>query len=280
MELVARQLALLLCLWLASATITVQALEFPQLTGRIVDNAELLSAETEKRLTDQLEEHERTTTNQVVVITLPSLQGTSIEDFGYQLGRHWGIGQRDKNNGVILLVAPNERRMRIEVGYGLEGTLTDALSKIIIERRMRPAFRDGRMEDGIVSGTEAILTVLLDEMPEDLRRTAAQHFDYVSLAPIALFGSLLVAQIIGTVTKRNKAVAVMLGGSAGVITWFLTRFIPLSIFFAIFVFIWTIGERGSNGGRSGGLGGGGWSGGGGFSGGGGSFGGGGASGGW
>jgi uncharacterized protein len=120
----------------------------------VVDAAGLLSAATQRQLT------EARTTNQVVVATVKSLEGGTIEDYGYQLGRHWGIGQRGKNNGVLLLVAPNERRVRIEVGYGLEGELTDARASTIINQVILPQFRAGRMEQGIVAGTQAVLSVL------------------------------------------------------------------------------------------------------------------------
>jgi uncharacterized protein len=135
-------------------------LQFPSLTGRIVDNAALLNASDKSRLESLLARQESGTTDQVVVVTLKSLQGTTIEDFGYQLGRHWGIGQKDKNNGVLLIVAPNERKVRIEVGYGLEGKLTDATAKIIIETKIVPAFKDGKFADGIISGAGAIVDVL------------------------------------------------------------------------------------------------------------------------
>src|SRR5688572_5079085 len=88
------------------------AIEFPQLTGRVVDNADMLSAGAKVKLTQQLTEHEQATGNQIVVVTLPDLQGYTIEEFGYQLGRHWGVGQQDKNNGVLLLVARAERKVR------------------------------------------------------------------------------------------------------------------------------------------------------------------------
>src|SRR5260370_40538125 len=108
-----------------------------------------------------LEQHERASGGQqVVVVTLKSLQGLSIEDFGYQLGRHWGIGQKDENTGALLIVAPNEHKVRIEVGYGLEGTLTDALSRAIIERDIVPAFKRGDLNGGVLAGTAAILRVL------------------------------------------------------------------------------------------------------------------------
>ena len=120
----------------------------------------MLSPGTIASLTNTLEDYEHKTTDQVVIVTLPSLQGHTIEDFGYQLGRTWGIGQKFKNNGVLLIVAPKERKVRIEVGYGLEDKLTDANSSQIVQGLILPAFRAGNMEQGIVSGAEAILTVL------------------------------------------------------------------------------------------------------------------------
>jgi uncharacterized protein len=108
------------------------ALDFPALSGRVVDEANVLDPQTRAALADKLAELEAKTTDQLVVVTLKSLQGTSIEDFGVELGRHWRIGQKDKNNGVLLIVAPNERKVRIEVGYGVEGALSDAVSRLII----------------------------------------------------------------------------------------------------------------------------------------------------
>lgn len=136
------------------------AINFPPLTGRVVDDAGILSAATKPKLDSLLAEHERQTGNQVVVVTLKSLQGQAIEQFGYQLGRAWGIGQKGKNNGAILIVAPNERKVRIEVGYGLEGTLTDAQSKLIIENILLPAFRKNEYDAGILAGTVTILRAL------------------------------------------------------------------------------------------------------------------------
>ena len=118
-------LLILLLLILASRALAA-APKFPTLTGRVVDDAGVLDASTQSQLTDMLAAHERATGEQVVVVTLDSLQGFSIEDYGYQLGRYWGIGQKGKNTGAILIVAPKEHKVRIEVGYGLEGTLTDA----------------------------------------------------------------------------------------------------------------------------------------------------------
>ncbi len=142
------------------ATTVLAAPQFPELTGRVVDDAHILSSQTIASLTQKLEEYERGTSNQVVVVTIPSLQGTEIEEYGYQLGRKWEIGQKGKNNGALLIVAPNERKVRIEVGYGLEPLLTDAISSTIVQGIILPWFKKGEMEKGIVNGTDAMLSVL------------------------------------------------------------------------------------------------------------------------
>ena len=136
-----------LCVILSA--VLAYALTFPPLTGRAVDEAGILDPSTKEALERKLANFERTTTGQFVVVTLESLQGTSIEDYGHQLGRHWGIGQKDKNSGVLLIVAPNERKVRIEVGYGLEGNLTDAVSKLIIENSILPRFKAHDYPGGI-----------------------------------------------------------------------------------------------------------------------------------
>lgn len=157
-----RLLTLGLLCWAAgvSAQQASAELTLPALTGRVVDQAELLSAPVEAQLTQMLAGHEQATTEQVVVVTVPDLQGRSIEEFGVQLGREWGIGQQEEDNGALLIVARDDRRMRIEVGYGLEGRLTDAQSSIIINQILVPAFRRGDFEGGIVAGTEAMIQVL------------------------------------------------------------------------------------------------------------------------
>ncbi len=134
--------------------------QFPALTGRVVDDAHILPTQAVQELTDGLAQHEQATGQQVVVVTLPSLQGYPIEDFGYQLGRHWGIGEKGKNTGALLIVAPAEHKVRIEVGYGLEGQLTDAQCRVIIEQVITPAFRRGDFSGGIRNGTSAILIAL------------------------------------------------------------------------------------------------------------------------
>ena len=154
-------LALLLTVGLA-LSVPARAAEpdWPALSGRVVDEAGLLSAEQRADLERSLAEHETAAGNQLVVVTVTSLQGLAIEDYGVGLGRHWGIGQAGKDNGALLIVAPNEREVRIEVGYGLEGTLTDAISSSIIQTVILPQFRAGRFDSGIVAGAAAILAAL------------------------------------------------------------------------------------------------------------------------
>ena len=137
-----------------------QGLAFPALTGRIVDEARLIDAPTRERLESLLTQHEAKTSDQVVVATVSGLGGTSIEDYANQLFRHWKLGQAKSNNGVLLLVAPNERRVRIEVGYGLEGQLTDAVASMIIQAAITPKFRAGDFAGGIERGAEAIVSTI------------------------------------------------------------------------------------------------------------------------
>ena len=165
----------LVAAFLASSILAVVALDFPALTGRIVDQANILNATTRAELNSKLEALEKKTSDQLVVVTLKSLQGTSIEDFGYQLGRHWQVGQKGKNNGVLLIVAPNERRVRIEVGYGLEGTLPDAVSKLIIENSIIPRFRANDFPGGIVRGVDDIISILTGDAEEWKRRAVQQQ---------------------------------------------------------------------------------------------------------
>ncbi|MDR3512941.1 MAG: TPM domain-containing protein [Caulobacteraceae bacterium] len=153
-------LALAVCLGLAGAAPATAAPTFPALTGRVVDDAHVLSPQTQADLTAKLEALEQKAGDQVVVVTLPSLQGYEIEDYGYQLGRAWGIGEKGKNNGALFIVAPNERKVRIEVGYGLEPVLTDALTSVILQQAVLPKFRAGDVEGGVVAGTDAIIDQL------------------------------------------------------------------------------------------------------------------------
>lgn len=247
------KVGLVLLLWVFALTAQAE-LKFPELTGRVVDNAQMIEPAVREQLTQQLQAHEKATGEQLVVVTLPNLQGTDIADFGYQLGRAWGIGQKDKNNGALLIVARDERKMRIEVGYGLEDRLTDAQSSVIINQVITPAFKTGNFSKGISDGVAAMLVVLggnpLDEPSTVYEPRGDESSDFVSRHP-------------------------------GVFVFLVMLFI-LTIFVCQMLGILPSGGggRGSSGGGFGGGGFGGGGGGGGFSGGGGSFGGGGSSGGW
>jgi uncharacterized protein len=221
---------------------------FPELSGRVVDKAEILSPSTESQITQMLQAHEQATTEQVVVVTVPDLQGYAIEDFGYQLGRHWGIGQKDDDNGALLIIAEQERKIRIEVGYGLEGRLTDAASATIINQIITPAFKQGLFEQGVLDGAAALVQVLGGEPLAVPVQTPGVGQEKPELSLVSLLFLIIMAVIYfvgGSRGRGGRSGAALLGGVL-------------------------LGA--SMGGRGGG--------GGGFGGGGGGFGGGGASGGW
>jgi uncharacterized protein len=243
---------------------------FPKLTGRVVDQANLLDPAQEAALTAKLEGLETRTKRQLVVTTLNSLEGYEISDYGYRLGRTWALGQdgkgeSEKDNGAILIVAPNERKMRIEVGYGLEPMLTDGLSSTIIRNDITPRFKDGDFVGGINAGVDRIITQL--ELPADeaakIAHAAQQNRQQDEGFPlgaiifmlfIIFFVILPIIRSINGGGRRHQR-----SGVGPVIIWGGNDW------------------GGGGGGSSWGGGGGGF---GGFSGGGGSFGGGGASGGW
>ncbi|SKA30818.1 uncharacterized protein SAMN02745126_05030 [Enhydrobacter aerosaccus] len=241
--------------WLCLVVVAFAA-NFPALTGRIVDQAGIIPAETQAALDPKLADLEAKSGIQLVVATVKSLDGKEIEPYANNLFRFWKLGEKDKNNGVLLLVAPNERKVRIEVGYGLEGTLTDAISKVIIVNAMAPRFRTGDFGDGITRGVDDIITVLTTDSSEwqkkpSLRLDSAEK---PTLHTWIVFGMVIVVIVLLIVSPTFRL-------------WFFTA-------------LASGGHRRGYG--SGGYGGGGFSGGGGggFSGGGGSSGGGGASGSW
>ena len=266
--------ALVAFLLLLFAPALAAAPSFPPLTGRVVDDAHLLSPETAQKLDGELAGLEQRTGHQLVVATIPDLQGYEIEDYGYQLGRTWRLGRKGVDDGAILIVAPKERKVRIEVGYGLEPVLTDALSNVILQRKVLPAFKAGHMEQGVVDGTEALIQQL--SLPDDQAKAQVAQAEQQpaaqtggrsggSLAPlIAIF---VVFWVLSAIFRRRS----FYGGGGG-LWWLLPLFLSGGGR--------NRGGWGGGGGWSGGGFGGGGFGGGGFSGGGGSFGGGGSSGSW
>jgi len=265
-RLIALAFAALAVVWLGFADDAAaqgsRDVQFPALTGRIVDQAGLLTPEKEAELTARLEALETDTSDQLVVVTVDSLQGLEIEDYGYRLGRTWGIGQAEENNGVLLIVAPDERKVRIEVGYGLEPILTDGLSALIIHNEILPAFREGYFERGIEQGVTAIEAQLrLDPAEAEARAAAADKPKAgVPVGPLIMIGVIFFLMFAGMIGALGRGGRRRRGSGVAPIL------------------IWAASEALRSGGRGGGSSWGG--GGGGFGGGGGGFGGGGASGGW
>jgi uncharacterized protein len=255
-------LAVLIVAFFAMAGVAFAAVpKFPALTGRVVDDAHILSPATVQKLDGELANLEAQTGHQLVVVTVPDLQGYEIEDYGYQLGRAWQLGRKGVNDGAILLVAPKEHKVRIEIGYGLEPVLTDALTSVILQQKVLPQFKQGHMEQGVVDGADALIAQL--SLPEDQAKAKVAQAAAQPRAQASNQGAgahlpvlLIIVVIIWVVSSLLRGGG--RGGMGGL--WWLP-----------FLFM--------GGGRGGGWGGGG-GGGGGFSGGGGSFGGGGSSGSW
>ncbi|MEK9712527.1 MAG: TPM domain-containing protein [Thalassolituus sp.] len=153
------------------------AIKFPELTGRVVDNAGMISSYDAQKIARKLEHHEQTTSNQIVVVTVENLQGYSVEEFGYQLWREWAIGQKGKDNGVLLLVAKQDRKIRIEVGYGLEGSLTDAIAGNIIRTKISPAFKRGQFGTGITAGVDGIISAISGTYNVELQKASSHAGD-------------------------------------------------------------------------------------------------------
>ena len=276
---------------------------FPPLTGRVVDAADLLDAQAERALDAVLAAHEEASSDQVVVATVPSLEGYAIADYANRLGRAWGIGTAENDNGVVLLVAPNEREVRIEVGYGLEGALTDALSSTIIRREILPAFRSGDYADGIESGVTSILAAIEGEYTAPVSGegtgggTSGTDRAVDKALPLIFIALIALPQLLRRGGARRAANGAFPAGFAGLVGALVSGSVIVGVVVALGLFA-LIYFGGGRGGGSGGEGkrrrrrrmpgvvvggggfGGGLGGGGGFGGGGGSFGGGGASGSW
>jgi uncharacterized protein len=209
--------------------------EIPYLTGRVNDYAQVLSGEAKELLSEKLREHEDRTTNQVVVLTLPSLQGENIEDYSNQVFNEWGLGQEGQDNGILIVVVPDERQMRIEVGYGLEGSVPDITAGRVIREIMTPRFRDGDFDGGISEGALAIINILEgEELPapaEDYDssfESGLSDFDSDISWPFRILLGAFIFGIIGLFT----VVGVMTPG----IGWFLYVFlIPFWATFPIII---------------------------------------------
>ena len=261
-----KRIILLLLAALALIAGPAAAQTFPKLTGRVVDEAHLLSPEQAAALDAKLAALEQQSQRQMVIATIPSLEGYDIEDYGYRLGRAWGIGDKQRNDGLLLIVAPNDRQVSIEVGYGLEGIVSDAVASEIRRNEIVPHFKAGDYAGGIIAATDKLVTQL--QLPEDEARKVAANaeqrqrkakeprFDFGTVVFLVIFFLFFVLPFLRALRgggRRYGAPGVMIFPTGG---W---------------------GSGGSDWGSGGGSD---WGGGGGFSGGGGSFGGGGSSGSW
>ena len=235
----ALKLFVLLCVgWLGLSAADNTAI--PYLSGRVVDQAEILSAPARERIGNMLQAHERATGNQIVVLTTNGIGVESIEDFAVRIFETWKLGSREKNNGVLIVVAPQEHRMRIEVGYGLEGTLTDVAAGRIVRNLMTPRFREGNYDVGVEAGATAIIQIL------DGREPATADADWaapparpasgfqVGPAPIPLAERILISLFVFGIIGLFTFIGIVTPGGMG---WFLYFFLipfwsmfPLAIF--------------------------------------------------
>ena len=284
---------LILCLLLCQAAF---ALEVPPLKARVNDYASLLSPATQSQLENSLAAFEKAESTQIVVLTIPTLEGEPIEDFSIQVADKWKIGQKGLDNGAILLIIKNDRKLRIEVGYGLEGKLTDLISGRIIQQVIVSQFRAGNFDQGVINGVNAMMEAAKGEFKAPAKKTRPSGI--VSFGHSLFFMLIIYGFLVINLGRVSRSLGTVAGGimlpifgamSLTASLLFMVALIPIGLIIGFILSLIgsgmgasTLGHRGTTtGGFWGGSGGGFSSGGfGGFSGGGGGFGGGGASGGW
>ncbi len=219
------------------ASIIVFAVDVPYLTGRVTDNAQILSDETRQSITERLKAHEDKTTNQIAVLTIPTLNGEGIEEYAVAVFNEWKLGQKGKDNGILVVVSPNDRRMRIEVGYGLEGTMPDGVAGSIIRNVITPHFKNNDYNKGIDEGVNAIIRVLEGgQPPEEVVGTDTGSKKSTGLnleAPdMSLTERILIGAFIFGIIGLFTIVGIMTPG----VGWFLYLFlIPFWAMFPIMV---------------------------------------------
>ena len=233
-------LIMLSLLWLGGCGFAAaDELAVPYLSGRVVDQAEILTAPARERIASMLHAHEQTTGNQIAVLTINGIGAESIDDFAVRVLESWKLGVHEKDNGVLIVVAPQEHRMRIEVGYGLEGSLTDAAADRIIRNLMTPRFREANYDVGVEAGATAIIQILEGRQPTaadaqwlaPAKPASGFHVDPASMPwPERILVSLFVFSIIGLFTF----IGIVTPGGMG---WFMYVFLipfwsmfPLAIF--------------------------------------------------
>ena len=232
-------LALVLLMAILATVHVARCVEVPYLTGRVNDNAEILSENARILLSEKLKEHEDRTSNQVVVLTIPSLQGESIEEYSHIVFNEWELGQKDKDNGILIVVVPSEKRMRIEVGYGLEGTIPDIIASRIIREIMTPRFREGDFDGGITEGALAVMNVLegqelsaAADLNEESDSPSLSGFSDIEIPDMPLGGRILMGAFIFGIIGLFTIVGLFMPGFG----WFLYLFlIPFWATFPIMV---------------------------------------------
>ena len=274
--------------------VSSHALDVPQLQGYINDYANMISPSAKAQLENELKAFEQTDSTQIVILTIPSLEGNTIEDFGIKVAESWKIGQKGKDNGVIFIVANQERKIRIEVGRGLEGKLTDLMAGRVIDLVVKPRFKRGDFDGGVVAGVHAIIDTTRGEFKADENHRPQRHNRISQMFTLLIFGGFILL-VLGSFSRVMGGIAGALGLPALIyIMGFPIGLVAFIIFAAVGLgagvflpFLFSAGGHYRGGGfwpgggfygSGGGSGGGDF--GGGFSGGGGDFGGGGASGGW
>lgn len=276
------------------------ALDVPPLRGRVNDLAGLLPPDRAAALEQKLARFETETSHEIVLLTVPSLEGDPIEDFSLRVAEGWTLGQKDLDNGLLVVIAPQDRSARVEVGYGLEGVVPDVVANRVLQDRMYPIFREGRMADGVEAGLDALMSAARAEaVPRERRPREDAPGGAADVDPLSV---LILAAILGTLAGspfrrgRARALGALVGGGvAGGLAWLVLASVGLAVLAALFGAVFGFVGPGVGGGLPrnrygygrGGFGSGGWGGGfggggrgGGFGGGGGAFGGGGASGRW
>lgn len=279
-------LALLLAAGLATAQVAV-----PQLRARVTDLTGTLTAQQIASLEQKLAAFEQRKGSQVAVLIVPSTRPETIEQFGIRVAEAWKLGRKGVDDGALLLIAKDDRELRIEVGYGLEGALTDATTHRIIDEIITPSFREGDFYGGIDAGVTRMLSVIDGEPLPEPQRGQRLPTGLMSLLPVLVIVTITLGTLFKTFLGQLPG-SLVTGGIVGLISWVVIGFVLAGVLAGVVAFVlalmsgagprgWTNAGRGGFGGLGGGFGGGGGDfGGGGFSGGGGGFGGGGSSGRW
>lgn len=237
MKTISRMLAISAALLLAAAA--AGAVSVPFLTGRVTDNADIISESARKTVTGRIKAHEEETSNQIAVLTVPSLEGESVEEYADAVFKEWKLGRKGKDNGILVLVAPNDRRMRIEVGYGLEGLVPDSLAGSIIRNVMTPKFKTGDYSGGIEAGVDALITALeggtapaSENAPQEATKEQGSFLSGIQEPDMPLTEKILFGAFIFGIIGLFTVIGIMTPG----VGWFLYVFlIPFWAMFPIII---------------------------------------------